>query len=451
MSKSTDIIVGLDIGTTKVCAIVGQMTENGKINVLGMGKAPSMGGVSRGMVANIGRAEAAIRQAVEEAKRQSQVDIQTVFVGIAGQHIQSRQHNGILSRSNADAEISREELDKLEKDMENLALGPGIEILHVLPQEYRIDDEEGIKDPIGRMGVRVECNFHIITGQEAAAKHIFKAVERAGLNIADLIVEPIASAKSVLSEQEMEAGVCLVDIGGGTTDICIFEEGFIRHTAIIPIGGNRITADLREAFGILEEQAEVLKVEYGSAIPSEDKRNQVVVVQGLPGRKPKEISLYSISQVIHARVLDIVDRINEEIDLSGLRNKLGGGIVITGGGSAMKDLTMLMEYLTALEVHAGLPLQHLAKGMVDEVKNPMFATGIGLVLQGFHLQTRNHAPQNTPIEKSQTKKTSQPTPQAVEVEEEEKSKGWAGNWGIFKGLKSFSKWMEEGDDFQNKM
>lgn len=450
MSKSTDIIVGLDIGTTKVCAIVGQMTENGKINVLGMGKAPSMGGVSRGMVANIGRAEAAIRAAIEEAKRQSQVDIKTVFVGIAGQHIQSRQHNGILSRPQAETEITGEELAKLEKDMENLALGPGIEILHVLPQEYRIDDEDGIKDPIGRMGVRVECNFHIITGQESAAKHIFKAVERAGLHVADLIVEPIASAKSVLSQEEMEAGVCLVDIGGGTTDICIFEGGFIRHTAIIPMGGNRITADLREAFGILEEQAEVLKVDYGSPIPSEEKKNQVVVIQGLPGRKPKEISLYSIAQVINARVLDIVDRINEEIDLSGLRNKLGGGIVITGGGSAMKDLSPLMEYLTALEVHPGLPLQHLAKGMVDEVKNPMFSTGIGLVLQGFHLQNRIHSPENTKLahEQVSTKKGTHDKKQLVEADEEPKSKNWAGNWGFLKSIKN---WMEEGDDFQDKM
>jgi len=295
---NSQIIVGLDIGTTKVCAIVGQMAENGKINVLGMGKAPSQGGVSRGMVANVSKAVQAIELAITEAVRQSQVSIKTVFVGIAGHHIKSLQHRGSLSRKMWDEEISQAELDTLESEMENLALSPGLEILHVLPQEYRIDNEDGIKDPVGRVGVRVECNYHIITGETSAAKTIFMAVRRAGLEVADLIVEPVASAAAVLSEPEMEAGVALVDIGGGTTDVCIFEDGFIRHTAIIPIAGDRITKDLQEAFGILKDQAEVVKTHYGSCYPTEAMKNEVVVVPGLPGRLPREISLYAISQVI---------------------------------------------------------------------------------------------------------------------------------------------------------
>ncbi|MBU3745617.1 MAG: cell division protein FtsA [Sediminibacterium sp.] len=262
--NNNNIIVGLDIGTTKVCAIVGQMAENGKINVLGMGKAPSLGGVARGMVANVNKAVVAIQAAVEDAIRQSQVDIKTVFVGIAGHHIKSLQHRGTLSRKQWDTEITEDELNKLESEMENLALSPGVEILHVLPQEYRIDGEDGIKDPIGRVGVRVECNYHIITGETHAAKTIIMAVRKAGLEIADLVVEPVASAAAVLSEPEMEAGVALVDIGGCTTDICIFDDGAIRHTAIIPIGGDRITKDLQEAFSILKDQGEFVKVNDGA-------------------------------------------------------------------------------------------------------------------------------------------------------------------------------------------
>lgn len=457
MAANNDIIVGLDIGTTKVCAIVGQIAENSKINVLGMGKAPSAGGVSRGMVANISKAEAAIRLAVEEAKRQSQVDIRTVFVGIAGHHIRSMQHRGTLSRKNAFEEITQDELDKLENDMQNLALEPGMEIIHVLPQEYRIDDEDGVKEPVGRMGVRVECNYHIITGQTAAARHIIMAVQRAGLEVADLIVEPFASASAVLSEAEMEAGVALIDIGGGTTDICIFEDGFIRHTAIIPIGGDRITKDIQEAFGVLKEQAEIVKVNYGSCYPTEGMKNEVVVVPGLPGRKPKEISRYAIAQVIQARMEDIIERINYEIEVSTLKHRLAGGIVLTGGGSSLANITQLVSYHTALEVHIGTPGQRLARGMVDEVRNPMFATGIGLVLRGFETAGRTELPGNTRIVKEPVAPRMEQPETAVPVhEEQEKSdslfrklkKPFAGNWGLFDGL---NKWMKDGEDFSDDM
>lgn len=448
MAIKNDIIVGLDIGTTKVCAIVGQLAENGKINVLGMGKAPSQGGVSRGMVANISRAEIAIRAAIEEARRQSQVDIKHVFVGIAGHHIKSMQHRGTLSRKNAFEEITQEEMDRLESDMENLALEPGLEIIHVLPQEYRIDDEEGVKDPVGRMGVRVECNYHIVTGQTQAARHIIMAVRRAGLEVADLIVEPFASAAAVLSEPEMEAGVALVDIGGGTTDICIFEDGFIRHTAIIPIGGDRITKDIQEAFGIMKEQAEIVKVNYGSCYPTESMKNEVVVVPGLPGRKPKEISLFSIAQVIQARMMDIIEKVDYEVELSALRNRLGGGMVLTGGGSAMQNIAQLFTYHTGLEIHIGMPSQKLGKGMVDEVRNPMFSTGIGLVLKGFEISERQNLPGNEMLIK-EAPKVQEPVKEKVAVTEtKEKSGFWKrpfqGGWGIPKVI---GDWMKDGEDF----
>jgi cell division protein FtsA len=264
-----------------------------------------------------------------------------------------------------------------------LALTPGLEILHVLPQDYKIDGEDGIRDPVGRIGVRLECNYHIITGETAAAKTIFKAVSKAGLKVADLMVEPVASARAVLSDAELEAGVALVDIGGGTTDICIFENGFISHTAIIPIGGDRITRDLQEAFGILKEQAEDVKVKYGSCYPTENMKNEVVVIPGLPGRLSKEISVFAISQVIRARMEDIIQKVDFEIQVSGIHHKLSGGVVLTGGGSSMKDVSQLFNYQLGLEVHLGSPGQHLGKGLIDEVRNPMYSTAIGLVMMGF--------------------------------------------------------------------
>lgn len=448
MGVKNDIIVGLDIGTTKVCAIVGQMAENGKINVLGMGKAPSQGGVSRGMVTNIGKAEEAIRLAVAEAKRQSQVDIKNVFVGIAGHHIKSMQHRGTLSRKNAYEEITKDELDKMESDMENLAMEPGLEIIHVLPQEYRIDDEEGVKDPVGRMGVRVECNYHIVTGQTTAARHIIMAVRRAGLEVADLVVEPFASSAAVLSEPEMEAGVALVDIGGGTTDICIFEDGFIRHTAIIPIGGDRITKDIQEAFGIMREQAEIVKVNYGSCYPTESMKNEVVVVPGLPGRKPKEISLFSIAQVIQARLMDIIERVDYEIDLSGIRHRIGGGLVLTGGGSAMQNIAQLFTYHTGMEIHIGMPSQKLGKGMVDEVRNPMFSTGIGLVLKGFESIGKVDAAGNVLVEKPAPSAEPQVTKEKEIVAESGNKRGIGKLWGGLFG--PINDWMKDGEDFNEE-
>ena len=384
--EKNNIIVGLDIGTTKICAIVGQLAENGKINILGIGKSSSQGGVSRGMVANVSKVVQAIQEAVEQAEKVSQVKINTAYVGIAGHHIKSLQHRGTLNRHNGDDEIKKEELMRLEQEMENLVLQPGLDILHVIPQDYTIDGEEGIRDPEGRIGVRVECNYHIITGETSRAKIIGRAVKNAHLEVADLIVEPVASATAVLSQDEMEAGVVLVDIGGGTTDICIFENGFISHTAIIPIGGDRITMDLQEAFGILKIQAEEVKVLYGSCFPTEQMKNEVVVIPGLPGREPKEISVYAISQVIRARMEDIINKVEFEIVLSGVNNTLNGGIVLTGGGSSLKEVKQLFSFETGFDVHIGTPGQHLGRGQVDEVRKPLYATAIGLVMKGIEIE-----------------------------------------------------------------
>lgn len=399
--KKDKIIVGLDIGTTKVCAIVGRMNENGKIDVLGMGKTPSMGGVSRGMVSNITKTVEAIRRAVAEASRQSNIEINRVYVGIAGHHISSRQQNSAKIRSGND-EITQLDLDDMEAQMHKLYLGHETAIMHIMPQEYTIDGEAGIKDPIGMHGMKLECSYHIITGQTTAAKNITQAVQKAGLEVEDLIVEPIASARAVLSDDEMMAGVALVDIGGGTSDIAIFHDGIIRHTAVVPLGGDIITTDIQEAFGLLKEQAEALKTRFGSAISEGIRHNQIITVSGLPGRKAKEISLFNLAQVIQARVQEIFDLVYDQIRLSGYKNRLSAGIVLTGGGANLANIAELIEFITTLEVHQGLPNKHLAKGMVDEVRSPMFSTAVGLVLKGFDKELRGHGsdlPDNKPAEK----------------------------------------------------
>ncbi len=376
------IIVGLDIGTTKVCAIVGRFNEFGKVDVLGMGRAESLG-VSRGVVSNINKTVDAIKKAVDEASEKSGVDVQRVHVGIAGQHIKSLQHRGIIVRSDVENEIDDNDLRKLAADMHKLAIPPGDRILHVLPQEYTVDNEPGIKEPVGMNGVRLEGNFHVITASVNAAKNIYKCVQLAGLEVGDLVLEPLASSDAVLTQEELEAGVALVDIGGGTTDIAIFHDGIIRHTAVIPYGGNVITDDIKEGCNVMKDHAELLKVKFGSALAEETKANEIITIPGLRGREPKEIGMKNLAHIIQARVEEIFELVYCEIKNSGLEKKLIGGIVITGGGAQLKHITHLVEFITGLDARVGYPHEHLAKGMVEEVKSPMYATGIGLLIKGL--------------------------------------------------------------------
>jgi cell division protein FtsA len=382
----SEIIVGLDIGTTKIAAIVGKRNEHGKIEILGMGRSESLG-VMRGMVANIEKTVASIKEAVEEASIKSEVEIKEVYVGIAGQHIKSMQHRGMITRSNTDYEISQADIDAITDDMYRLAMPPGEEIIHVIPQEFIVDSEQGIKEPIGMAGVRLEANCHIITGLVTAAKNIYKCVEKAGLTTKALILEPLASAEAVLTEEEKEAGVVLVDIGGGTTDIAIFQDGIIRHTAVIPFGGNVITEDIKEGCSIIRTQAEQLKVKFGSALAKQTRENEIVSIPGLRGREPKEISVKNLAHIIQARVEEIIDHVHYEIKHSGYEKKLIAGIVITGGGSQLKNISQLVEYITGMDTRIGYPNEHLGKGF-DEVKSPMYATGVGLVING--LQEAEH-------------------------------------------------------------
>ncbi|WP_262249159.1 cell division protein FtsA [Parapedobacter soli] len=388
--KDSPIIVGLDIGTTKICVTVGRRSGKNKIEILGVGKAESSG-VSRGVVANIQKTVNSIRQAVEEAAGQSNVDIKVVNVGIAGQHIKSIQHRGILTRKD-DSEISRLDIERLIEDMYKLVLPPGEEIIHVLPQEFTIDNEPSIKDPIGMAGRRMEANFHIISGLVSAVKNIKKCIDNASLEVQDLILEPLASSEAVLDEADKDAGVVLVDIGGGTTDVAIFHEGIIRHTAVIPLGGNIVTEDIKQGCSVLRNQAELLKIRFGSALADENKENEVISVPGLRGRDAKEISVKNLAYIIQARMEEIIEHVYYEIKSSGYENKLIGGIVITGGGAQLKHLVQLVEYITGIDCRIGFPNEHLAKNETlpksnyDELKSPLYATGIGLLIKGVQAE-----------------------------------------------------------------
>jgi cell division protein FtsA len=380
--EHSGIIVGLDIGTTKIAAIVGRRNEFGKVEILGMGRSESLG-VMRGMVANIEKTVASIKEAVTEAEAKSGVEIHEVHVGIAGQHIKSMQHRGMITRTSTQDEISQKDIDSIVDDMYKLAMPPGEEIIHVIPQEFIVDNEQGIKDPIGMSGIRLEANCHIITGLITAANNIQKCVSKAGLKTVDLILEPLASAEAVLTMEEKEAGVVLLDIGGGTSDIAIFQDGIIRHTAVIPFGGNVITDDIKEGCSIIRNQAELLKVKFGSALARQMKDNEIVSIPGLRGREPKEISVKNLASIIQARMEEIIENVYYEIKSSGFEKKLIAGIVITGGGSQLKHVTQLVEYITGMDTRLGLPNEHLSKGM-DEVKSPMYATGVGLVIKGLN-------------------------------------------------------------------
>jgi cell division protein FtsA len=403
---NTRVIVGLDIGTTKIACFIGRKNEHNKIEIISMGKSESMG-VMHGVVANIEKTVQSITAAVNAAQlcKEGTLTIKNVYVGIAGQHIKSIQHRGMYTKRDNTSEISQEDIDFFVDDMHKMVMPPGEEIIDVIPQEYIVDGSPEIKEPIGMAGVRLEANFHIITGQINNVMNIKRCIERANLNVRDIILEPIASADAVLSDEEKEAGIVLVDIGGGTTDIAIFQDGIIRHTAVIPFGGNIITNDIREGCQILSRHAEALKIKYGSASASENRENEVVCIPGLRGREPKEITLKNLSNIIQARMEEIIELVNYEIKNSGYSKKLIGGIVVTGGGAQLKHLTQLFEYMTGMDTRIGYPTEHLANSNdIEGIESPMFSTGIGLVLQGFKkLDDTKEPVVTTPIKEEVTK------------------------------------------------
>ena len=374
--------VGLDIGTTKIVAIIGKENEYGKIEILGIGRSKSLG-VHRGVVNNITQTIKSIQQAVEEAEINSGLKIGSVVVGIAGQHIRSLQHSDYITRADAEEVINEDDLDRLCNQVYKLVMLPGEEIIHVLPQEYKVDGQAEIKEPIGMYGGRLEANFHVVVGQVSSIKNVGRCIKSAGLDLGNITLEPLASSDAVLSQEEKEAGVALIDIGGGTTDLAIFKDGIIRHTAVIPFGGGVITEDIKEGCSIIEKQAELLKIKFGSAWPGENKDNEIVSIPGLRGREPKEITLKNLSKIIHARVVEIVEQVYVEIKNYGheeQKKKLIAGIVLTGGGSQLNHLKQLVEYITGMDTRIGYPNEHLAGDTDEAVASPLYATAVGLLM-----------------------------------------------------------------------
>lgn len=411
-----NIFVGLDIGTTKIVALIGSLNEYGKLKIIGVGKSKSLG-VHRGVVNNITQTIQSIQSAVSEAELNSSEKIEKVIVGIAGQHIRSLQHSDYITRTNSDTVIDDDDLEKLINQVHKLVMLPGEEIIHVLPQDYKVDGQAEIKEPIGMFGGRLEANFHVVVGQVSSIKNIARCIKSAGIDFEGITLEPIASSDAVLSQEEKEAGVALIDIGGGTTDLAIFKDGIIRHTSVIPFGGNVITDDIKEGCSIIEKQAELLKIKFGSAWPGENRDNEIVSIPGLRGRDPKEISLKNLSKIIHARVVEIIEQVYIEIKNYGhddQKKKLIAGIVLTGGGSQLKHLKQLVEYITGMDTRLGHPSEHLAGNNSVDISSPMYATAVGLVMNSIKIRKVNKLKDetsendNTEFKSEENSKTKKP-------------------------------------------
>ncbi len=385
MSNEKPIIVGLDIGTTKIAAIAGRKNEFGKLEILGFGRANS-NGVQHGMVLNIDQTIKAITMALENCYASNpSLEISEVYVGIAGHHIKSLQTRGDIVRQNVEEEIRQEEIDRLVTDQYRTYIPAGDQIIDVIPQEFTVDNFQNIANPIGYSGVKVGANFHIITGDKNAIRNINRSVEKSGLHTKDLVLQPLASAAAVMCDQDLEAGVAIVDIGGGTTDLAVFYEGILKHTAVIPFGGENITNDIKTGLGVLRTQAEQMKIQFGSALSDEAKSNVFITIPGLRGMAPKEISVKTLAGIIQARMSEIMDFVSYHLKQVGLDNKtLNGGVILTGGGSQLKHLIQLTEYVTGLNARIGFPNEHLAGSQAEELSKPMYSTCIGLILKGYH-------------------------------------------------------------------
>ena len=384
MDQKKTFLAAVDIGTTKIVTIIGRKNDNGKLEILGMSKTPSKG-IKRGVVLNIEETVNAIRTTVEEVQKKSGLTLSDVFVGIAGQHIKSVRSRGYINIESFEKRITKEDKRKLIVEMYKIPIDVGEEIIHVLPQNFIVDNETGVKNPVGMAGKRLEANFHIVVGQIASAKNIKNCVESIGLDVIQLILEPLASSSAVLTDDEKEAGVALIDIGGGTTDIAVYYDDVIRHTAVIPFGGNVVTKDIKEGCSILNRQAEALKIQFGSALGDLAQEDKIVTIPGISGREPKEISFKSLAYIIQSRMEEIIDAVLFEIENSDCIEKLSAGIVLTGGGSLLKYLPQLVNYRSGMDVRIGYPGELIASDTLEEINQPMYSTSIGLLLKGHEI------------------------------------------------------------------
>ncbi len=384
MKTTSPVIIGLDIGTTKVVAIAAVKDIDGNIQIVGYGKTPSYG-VEHGLVRNLEQCQESIEKAISELRESNpNLEINSVYIGIAGKHVKSLQNRGERIRADIDARISPAEIELLIKDQHKTYLPPGDKIIDIVPQDFTIDDERNILNPVGRTGTKLAANFHIITGGINDIKNIHSCVHSAQLEVSEIVLQPMASAAAVMSEDELEMGVAIVDIGGGTTDMAVFKEGILHHTAVIPFAGEDITHDIKKSLGILHTHAEKMKTKYGSAIPVDSHKNKYITIPGIKGHKAKEIAYNNLAQIIGCRIEEIMNAVVHEIDKAGLRDKLFGGIILTGGGSHLDNLRQLTSFVTKMPTRIGLPDEQISFSEDYHIlKNPMYSTCIGLVLRGF--------------------------------------------------------------------
>lgn len=425
--------VGLDIGTTKIVAIVGRQDKHGKIELMGLGTSKSLG-VHKGIVNNIAQTINSIKAAVQGAEQSAKVSIKKVTVGIAGKHIRSLQHSDYIMRENPDDIITEKDIEKLKNQVKKLVMLPGEEIIHILPQEYKVDSEGEIQEPIGMHGKRLEAMFHVVVGQMGAIKNIVRCIKEAGLEMEALTLEPLASSEAVLTQDEKEAGVAIVDIGGGTTDIAVFKDNIIRHTCVIPYGGGIITEDIKEGCSIIEKHAEQLKIKFGSAVPDLEKETTFVTIPGLHGRPDREISLKTLANIINARVEEILEMVNTELKAYGAyeqKRKLIAGIVLTGGGSNLKNIRQLVNYITGFDSRIGFANEYVSNDKAQKLKGPEFATAIGLLMESLKINEKEEKgveeyEKNEPIteEDEEQNKGSQLQENPQEAEKESNKNWW---------------------------
>lgn len=436
MATNGKIVAAVDIGTTKIVSLVGRLSDQGKLEVLGISQTASKG-VKRGVVLNIEETVNAIQTTSSEAMEQSGIKFNEVFVGIAGQHIKSVRNRGYINRDSYEDEITRDDLQNLIDDMNKIPVDVGEEIIHVLPQNYIVDSETGVKNPVGMFGKRLEANFHIVIGQTSSARNIGKCINRVGLDVKQLVLEPLASSAAVLTDDEKEAGVALVDIGGGTTDVAVYYDDVIRHTAVIPFGGNVITRDIKEGCAILQRQAESLKMQFGSALGDLAQEDKVVTIPGISGRDPKEISFKSLAYIIQSRMEEIIDAVSYEIENSGYMEKLSAGIVLTGGGSMLKHLNQLVKFKTGMDVRIGFPGEQMVAETAEEINQPMYSTSVGLLIKGLEYYKDKNEEMHIGEEKVETEtETEMEEGPLAETDEEKPSRKGIKTGKIFENLKN---------------
>ncbi len=380
MSKGNPMIVGLDLGTTKIATIVAEVDPENNLRVVGVGTSPS-DGLRRGVVVNLDKTVQSIVKAVEEAELMAGVKVEAVYAGIAGDHIRSINSKGVIAVSRQGNEITKQDVERVIEQAKAVAIPMDREIIHVIPQDFIVDDQHGIRDPVGMSGVRLEAEVHIVTGAVTSAQNIYKSIERAGLRVIDLVLQPLASSLAVLNSDERELGTALLDIGGGTTDLALFFEGSIRHTAVIGLGGNNVTNDIAIGLRTPASQAEVLKKKQGSAMQSLVKQDEMIKVPGVGGREEREVSRQVLASIIEPRMEEIFSLSQREIKRTDYADLLAAGVVLTGGTASMQGMAELAEQIFNLPVRIGYPQG--VGGLVDSVKDPIHATGVGLVLYGF--------------------------------------------------------------------